>query len=117
MLYALNAFWATLKPVALSLVLSSLAVVYIQSEATRSDNQSGLKYFIFLIYNLQFRVYEINDDDTATDDQGGDSNSEKFGKSLINAFVIIIVIALFTFVLVFCYWMKCMKVLMILIII
>jgi len=95
--YALNAFWATLKPVALSLLLSSLAVIYIQSEATRQDKQSGLK------------VYDISDDDAVTDDEGGDSNSQKLGKSLINAIVIICVIATFTFVLVFCYWMKCMK--------
>jgi hypothetical protein len=56
------------------------------------------------------RVYEISDDDTVTDDQEKDSNSVKLGKSLVNAIVIICVIALFTFVLVFCYYMKCMKV-------
>ncbi len=61
--------------------------------------------------NLTLRVYDISDDDAATDDGGGqDSNSLKFGKSIINALVIIIVLACFTFVLVFCYYMRCMKV-------
>mmetsp|Transcript_5232 Transcript_5232/g.5362 ORF Transcript_5232/g.5362 Transcript_5232/m.5362 type:complete len:457 (+) Transcript_5232:114-1484(+) len=92
-LYASNAFWATLKPVALTLVLSSLAVIYIQSATTQSDNQSGLK------------VYDIDDDDTG----GGDSNSIKMGKSFINALTIVCVLALFTFLLVFLYWMRCMK--------
>lgn len=90
--YASNAFWATLKPVALTLILSSLAVIYIQSDATRADNQAGLK------------VYDISDDVA-----NGDSNSTKFGKSLLNALVIVVVLAMFTFLLVFLYWMRCMK--------
>lgn len=90
--YASNAFWATLKPVALTLVLSSLAVIYIQSAATKADNQAGLK------------VYDISDDEA-----NGDSNSTKFGKSLLNALVIVVVLAMFTFLLVFLYWMRCMK--------
>ena len=71
-------------------------------------NNSYLISFIFC--NSLLRVYEISDDDASTDDQTRDSNSTKLGKSLINAIVIICVIALFTFVLVFCYWMRCMKV-------
>ena len=96
-LYAFHAFWATLKPVALSLLLSSLVVVYIQSDKIARDNQSALK------------VYDLSDDDYYTDDEEQDSNSEKLGKSFINAIVIVCVLALVTFVLVFCYWMRCMK--------
>lgn len=100
-LYAFNAFWATLKPVAASLVLASLVVLYIQSDKIARDNQSALK------------VYELSDDDYYTDDQvEEDSNSTKLGKSFINAIVIVCVLALVTFVLVFCYWMRCMKFLM-----
>eukprot|EP01041_Mallomonas_annulata_P010489 gene10489-21882_t len=92
-LYASNAFWATLKPVALTLILSCLAVIYIQSASTKADTQSGLK------------VYDITDDET----EGGDSNSTKMGKSFINALTIVCVLASFTFLLVFLYWMRCMK--------
>lgn len=100
-LYAFNAFWATLKPVAASLVLASLVVLYIQSDKISRDNQSSLK------------VYELSDDDYNTDDEvEQDSNSTKLGKSFINAIVIVCVLALVTFVLVFCYWMRCMKFLM-----
>jgi presenilin 1 len=98
-LYAFNAFWATLKPVAASLVIASLVVLYIQSDKMARDNQSALK------------VYEMSDDDYATDDDQveKDSNSTKLGKSFVNAIVIVCVLALVTFVLVFCYWMRCMK--------
>lgn len=100
-MYAFNAFWATLKPVAASLVLASLVVLYIQSDKIARDNQSALK------------VYELSDDDYNTDDETEqDSNSTKLGKSFVNAIVIVCVLALVTFVLVFCYWMRCMKFLM-----
>lgn len=100
-MYAFNAFWATLKPVAASLVLASLVVLYIQSDKIARDNQSALK------------VYEMSDDDYYTDDEAEkDSNSTKLGKSFVNAIVIVCVLALVTFVLVFCYWMRCMKFLM-----
>ena len=97
-LYAFNAFWATLKPVAVSLLFASLVVLYIQSDKIQRDNQSALK------------VYDMSDDDYYTDDsEEKDSNSTKLGKSFVNAIVIVCVLALVTFVLVFCYWMKCMK--------
>lgn len=100
-LYAFNAFWATLKPVAASLLLASLVVLYIQSDRISRDNQSAIK------------VYDMSDDDYYTDDETEkDSNSTKLGKSFVNAIVIVCVLALVTFVLVFCYWMKCMKFLM-----
>jgi len=92
-LYASNAFWATLKPVALTLVLSCFAVIYVQSATTQADSQSGLK------------VYDITDDDTG----GGDTNSVKMGKSMVNALTIVAVLASFTFLLVFLYWVRCMK--------
>lgn len=37
-LYALNAFWATLKPVTLTLLLSSLAVVYLSMPSSSDDS-------------------------------------------------------------------------------
>lgn len=55
-------------------------------------------------------MYDISDDEGSDDDQGGDSNSVKLGKSLVNAIIIVCVLGMFTFVLVFCYWMRCMKV-------
>lgn len=82
-LYALNAFWATLKPVSLSLFLSSMVVVYLQSPLQSSGGTVA---------------YQID---------AGEDNSEKLGKSVANALVIVGFIALITFLLVFLYWARC----------
>jgi hypothetical protein len=85
-LYALNAFWATLKPVALSLFLASLVCVYINIPIQQGGGMVA---------------YTI--DDTS------DSDSAKFGKSVANALIIVGFVAFITFALVFLYWMRCMK--------
>ena len=82
-LYALNAFWATLKPVSLSLFLSSMVVVYLQSPL--QNNGAAVAYQI----------------------DAGEDNSDKLGKSVANALVIVGFIALVTFLLVFLYWARC----------
>ena len=93
--YALNAFWATVKPVGLTLVLSSLAVVYIESPFSQTRQGGGLK------------VYDISDDDWY--DDSGDSNTEKLGKSMINALTIVGTMAALTFVIVFLYYIRCTR--------
>jgi hypothetical protein len=89
--YAINAFYATVQPVAISLILSSLAVVYIQSPFSNSIAGGGLS------------VYDISDE------ASNDSSSVKIGKSMINAIVIIAVCAIMTFLIVFLYWARCVK--------
>jgi presenilin 1 len=90
-LYSANSFWAVLKPVALTMFLASVVVVYVEF-ATEDQGVS---------------VYAINDGDA--DGNGGDSNSVKLGKSLINALTIVGVICGATFVVVLLYKFRCMK--------
>jgi len=90
-LYSANSFWAVLKPVALTMFLASLVVVNVEF-ATEDQGVS---------------VYAINDGDA--DGNGGDSNSVKLGKSLINALTIVGVICGATFVVVLLYKYRCMK--------
>ena len=92
--YAISAFYATLQPVAITLVLSSLAVVYIESPFSQLSADGGLS------------VYDISD---GSDASINDSNTVKFGKSMINALVIVCAIALMTFVIVFLYWARCVR--------
>ncbi|KAM3576450.1 hypothetical protein VYU27_001616 [Nannochloropsis oceanica] len=90
-LYSANSFWAVLKPVALTMFLASLVVVNVEF-ATEDQGVS---------------VYAINDGDA--DGNGGDSNSVKLGKSLINALTIVGVICGATILVVLLYKFRCMK--------
>jgi Presenilin len=92
--YAIGAFYATLQPVAITLVLSSLAVVYIKSPFSQQNADGGLS------------VYDISD---GSESSLNDSNTVKLGKSMINAIVIVGAIALMTSVVVFLYWARCMR--------
>lgn len=92
--YALGAFYATVQPVAITLVLSSLAVVYIKSPFSQQNADGGLS------------IYDISD---GSESSMNDSNTVKLGKSMINAIVIVGAIALMTLVVVFLYWARCMK--------
>ena len=92
--YAVSAFYATLQPVAITLILSSLAVVYIKSPFSQQSADGGLS------------IYDISDGSEAG---LNDSKTVKLGKSMINAIVIVSAIALMTFVIVFLYWARCVK--------
>lgn len=92
--YAIGAFYATLQPVAITLVLSSLVVVYVKSPFSQQSGDGGLS------------IYDISDGSEASIN---DSNTVKLGKSMINALVIVCAMALMTFVIVFLYWARCMQ--------
>ena len=93
-LYAINAFYATLQPVAITLILSSLVVIYVKSPFSQQSGDGGLS------------IYDIRDGSEASIN---DSNTVKLGKSMINALVIVCAMALMTFVIVFLYWARCMQ--------
>ena len=73
LVYAINAFWETLKPVALTVILASLACNYIVffDENTEADKESGME------------VYTAGPD--------ADS-SEKIEASILNAIIIVTII-------------------------
>lgn len=85
-MYAIEAYTATAKPVAVTMILSSLSVIFIKSDIL--GNNQGLN------------VYEIDDDDST-------SNSVKFQESLINAGVMVLVICSLTFLIVLLFYLKC----------
>lgn len=91
-LYASESYWAIVKPVSVTMILAALAVVEIETEESKEAAESGLK---------AYTVYDDDDQNT--------SNSEKFGESLINALVIVGVLAIATFGIVLLYKFKCMK--------
>lgn len=90
-LYSANSFWAVLKPVSLTMFLAALVCVNVDFG---SDDQG-------------VSVYTIDDGDA--DGTGGDSNSVKLGKSVINALTIVGVICAATFLVVLLYKFRCMK--------
>ena len=92
--YAISAFYATLQPVAITLILSSLVVIYVKSPFSQQSGDGGLS------------IYDISDGSEAS---VNDSNTVKLGKSMINALVIVCAMALMTFVIVFLYWARCMQ--------
>lgn len=61
------------------------------------------------------RVYEVSDDDATGDDDSsgsssGDSDSQKLSKGLVNALIIVGAICGMTFLVVLCYYFRCLKV-------
>ena len=92
--YAFGAFYATLQPVAITLILSSLVVIFIESPFSQQSADGGLS------------VYDISE---GSESSLNDSNTVRLGKSMINAIVIVCAMALMTFVIVFLYWARCMR--------
>ena len=83
--YGIAAFWETLKPVAVTIILASLACNYIvyYDENTQADKSSDMEIY------------------TAAPDAG---NSEKIEASILNALIVVSIMAIFTFIIVFLYW-------------
>mmetsp|Transcript_28460 Transcript_28460/g.36942 ORF Transcript_28460/g.36942 Transcript_28460/m.36942 type:complete len:432 (+) Transcript_28460:180-1475(+) len=90
-LYSMNSFMAVLKPVSVTMLLASLATVYVQNDATNQNN--GLS------------AYEIYD----TSSGSGTSASVRLGESILNSLVIVCVLAAATFGMVLLYKFRCMK--------
>ena len=99
--YQCATFWATVKPVALTMILTCISVIKVttadQREAARSSSQA-------------YTVY-ANDDDVDGEDGGGEVSAERIGQSVINAIVIVAVLCAVTFLVVCLYKYNCLKVL------
>jgi hypothetical protein len=99
----LQSFLAVGKPVLLTMILASLAVVYIHepNDGSTPDAEVG----------SAFLVYEEPSGDGGGDG-GGESAGTKLGHSMVNALMYIAVIIIATFVIVFAYWMNFMRCIM-----
>lgn len=89
--YAINAFWRTALAVAVTITLSTFAVIFIEFDNNDDSNP-------MTVYNLS----EGSDGSKLTD-------SQKLGESMVNAIVIVGFVCIFTFVIVIFYWLKCTK--------
>lgn len=81
------------------MVLSAIAVVYISTPESQEAYQAS--------FSNSYTVYDTSDNS----DENTDSNSTKLGKSFVNAFVIVSVICIATFIIVLLYKYKYMKIL------
>lgn len=96
LLYSSSSFHAIATPVSITMILSALAVVYINTEDTIREGEEALS-----------EAYEAFDN-TA----GGEASTvQTLGLSLLNALIIVCVIGAMTFVIVLLYRYRCMKIL------
>ena len=92
--YGVDHLSAVIRPVAITMVLSSLAVAYVRDPTQDTAVSSGLS--MYLVYN-------------EGGSGGGSSTGDMIGQAIVNAVVIVCVIAAATFVLVACYYFRCLK--------
>ena len=94
--YSVDHLSAVIRPVALTMGLAAIAVAKIRDPVQDAAISSGLS--MYLVYN------------EGGGGGGGDtSTGDLLGQALINAIVIVCVIAGATFVLVGCYYFRCIK--------
>ena len=91
LIYGAFSFHAIVKPVSLTMLLSSLAVIYINTEQSKAIGENALGVY---------QVFDIDDDA---------SSATSLGLSLVNALVIVSAIGAMTFVIVLLYKYRCMK--------
>lgn len=85
LLYSSSSFHAIVKPVSITMVLSALSVVYINTRASIQQGEQALA------------AYE------AFGNSSTNSNAENLGVSLVNALIIVSVICVMTFAIVLLY--------------
>ena len=95
LIYSSSSYYAIAKPVTLSMVLASLAVVYINTDETRKQGENAMA--------SAYQYFDVND--------GTQSNGQNLALSLANALIMVSVICLMTFMVVILYRLKCMKLL------
>jgi presenilin 1 len=94
LLYSSSSYYAIAKPVALTMILSALAVVYVNTDETRAEGEQAMA--------TAYQMWNLNN-------SGSDSNGQALALSLANALVMVSVICCMTFVIVIIYRMKYMK--------
>lgn len=97
LLYGASSFHAIVSPVLWTMILSAIAVTYVQTPESRSASEEQISGF--------YTVFDVSGDNS----KGAATN---LGLSLLNGLIIISVIAAATFVIVLLYKYKCMKILM-----
>ena len=90
--YSIESFNAVATPVAITMIVSALVVVFINTDETREMGED--------LYASTYQILNVSDDQSA---------SQNIGNSLANTLVIVSVICVLTFVVVLCYKFKCMK--------
>jgi len=94
LIYGASAFHAVVKPVCLTMILASLAVQYINTDATRARGEAA--------FDKTYQIFTLSDDQSAV---------TNLGLGLVNALVIVCVLTMLTFVIVLLYKYKCLKIL------
>ena len=94
LVYGASSFYAIVKPVSLTMLLSSLAVIYINTEESKAMGEEALGIY---------QAFDISEDQ---------STATSLGLSLVNALIIVTVIGAMTFLIVILYRFRCMKCLM-----
>ena len=96
LLYSSASYHAIATPVSITMILSALAVVYINTEETIREGEEALS-----------AAYEAFDNTAG----GEASTAQTLGLSLLNALIIVCAIGAMTFVIVLLYKYRCMKIL------
>lgn len=92
LLYSTASFHAICKPVAMTMILTALCVIFINTPETLAANEQAL--------SSTYVAFQASDDA---------STAEKVGLSLTNALIIVSVICAMTFVIVLLYKYRCLK--------
>ncbi len=93
-LYCIASFQAIVTPVSITMILSALAVVNINTDATRAQGEAA--------YAQTYEVLDLEEG----------NSSQNFAASLVNVSIMVSVICLMTFVIVVLYKYGCMKIFM-----
>jgi hypothetical protein len=92
LLYCVSSFHAIFTPVSITMILSALAVVNINTEETRAQGEAA--------YSQTYEVFDLEDG----------NSSQNFAASVGNVFIMVSVICAMTFVIVVLYKYGCMKI-------
>ena len=92
LIYGASSFHAVFKPVCITMILASLAVIYINTDATKEAGEAAL--------DQTYQVFTISEEQSA---------GTNLGLGLVNGLIIVCVIGAMTFLLVLLYKYRCMK--------
>lgn len=91
-LYSISSFQAIITPVSITMILSALAVVHINTDETRADGEAA--------YSQTYQVFDLEEG----------NSTQNFLASIANVLIIVSVICVMTFVIVILYKYGCTKI-------